>query len=145
MKTNRLILLGWLLIACVSGAAEPELKVDATVQEEHQVRVVLGVQLDQHRVVAQRELALHNLRYFLQFGDNRVVHRTFLQRDAYVHAQLVAQHFGVHVVARTGDDTYVIHALHSLVYGCATDAALVRYVLERDACVLGDDLQNLAI
>lgn len=27
MKTNRLILLGWLLIACVLGAAEPELKV----------------------------------------------------------------------------------------------------------------------
>ena len=71
-----------------------------------------------------------------EFFDNAFVERTSLQGDSYVSARGEPQGFGIHVVARSGDDAQVDEALHALVYGCPRDSAFGGHVLEGDPGIL---------
>jgi len=43
------------------------------VHQVHQVLVVASIHLDHHRVVTRGEVALHNLAYLLQLGNNLTI------------------------------------------------------------------------
>ena len=49
------------------------------------------------------------------------------------------------MIARADDDAQVDQALYALVDGCARNATFRSYILERDACILGYDFQNLTV
>ena len=89
------------------------------VEKLHQVLVVAGVQLDQHRVGAGGEVAFHDFGYLLELGHYFAVHGAALEVHTYVCAGGISEYLGVDIVARACDYLEVYHALQALVYGRA--------------------------
>lgn len=47
---------------------------DFAIEQLHEMLIVAGKKLDEHGVGAGGEVAFHNFRYFLKFGNHLVVH-----------------------------------------------------------------------
>ena len=82
----------------------------------HQLLVVLGVELDEHRIGTCGEVALHNLRNREQTVDHVAVHRTSLQVHSDIGAGGVAQRLGIDLKTATRDDSILYEMLHTLQY-----------------------------
>ena len=107
--------------------------------------IVASIELDKHGVGSRREMAFHDFGNLLELTDHAFVHRTSLERDADVSTRVVAQRRGTHIVARTRDDTDVNESLYALMNGSTRDATFGGDVFERDACIAGDDFENLLV
>ena len=118
---------------------------DLGVQQAEQMLVIMGIDLDEDTESTEGVLCFHDLGYLFESGDDLVVHRGFLHGDTDIDAELIAERFGVNMIAGTCNDTIVKHLLHALMDGSATDPALLRYILERNSGTLGDNLQDLSI
>ena len=118
---------------------------DLGIQDRKQVLVVMGIDLNEQTESTQRVLRFHHLGDLLEGCDDLVVHRGFLHGDTDIDAELVAQRFGLYMIAGTGNDTIVEHLLHALVNRSTADVTLLRYILERDTRTLGNNLENLTI
>ena len=71
----------------------------SVVEKAHKVLVVVGVELDEHGVVAGGEVALYYLGDAAQALHNIVVHAASLQIDAYIGAGGVTHALGIDPVA----------------------------------------------
>ena len=116
-----------------------------TVQQLHQLFVILGIELDKHRIRACGEMTLHHLGDVLQLLHHVLVHRTLLQVDAHVGTGAVAQTLRVHVEAAARDDIGIDEVLHTLMDGCTRHIALGSHILEGDTGILGQNAQNLLV
>lgn len=56
------------------------------VEQIHQMLVVAGIEFDEHRVRAGREMTFDNLRYFVKLSHDVAVHGAALEIDAYIGA-----------------------------------------------------------
>lgn len=118
---------------------------DLVVEELHEMLVVEGINLDEHRVGASGEMALYNLGDLLQLLGGLTVEGTLLQRYTDVGARVVTQTVGIHNIAGACDDPHVDEALQALVDGCAGYSALLSDVLRRHAGVAHHDVQDLLV
>ena len=107
-----------------------------TIQQIHQLFVVAGIELDEHRVGACGEVALHHLRDELQALYHVLVHRTFLEVDADIGTGAVAQTLRVDIEAAASDDVGIDEVLNTLVDGCTGYITLGCHILERDTGIL---------
>ena len=107
--------------------------------------VVLGVELDEHRIGTCGEVALHNLRNREQTVDHVAVHRPSLQVHSDIGAGGVAQRLGIDLKTAARDDSILYEMLHTLVDSCSRNAALCSHVLERKAGIGGQDSENLFV
>lgn len=127
------------------GADDSWDHLDVVVEEIHQVLVVACENLDEHRVGTSGEVALNDFGDLFKFGDNLAVHVAALEVDADVGASLVSDDARVDVVAGSGDNVEIDHALDALMYGGTGNAANFRHVLGGDAGVLHNNLKDLSI
>ena len=107
--------------------------------------VIVRVYFNKESELTEGVLRFHYFGNLLQSGDNLVVHGGFLHLDTDIHAELIPQRFGLHMITGTGDDTIVKHLLYTLMHGGTTDTALLRHIAERNTGILGNDFQNLTI
>ena len=115
------------------------------VEQRHELLIVTGIEFEKHRVGAGGEVALDDLGNFLQLGDNLAVHGAALEGYADVGAGVVAQHFGIDIVAGADNDFHLDQALDALVDGGARNATFNGDVLGGDARVAYDDTQDFTI
>lgn len=117
------------------GACDTVNHLDFVVEQIHQMLVVAGVELDEHRVGACGEVALNHFGDFLKLRHHIAVHGSALEVDADVGAGAVTEYLRVDVIARSGDDVKVNHALNALVDSGARDATFSGDIFRGDACV----------
>lgn len=115
------------------------------VEQVHELLVVLGIELHEHRVRTCGVVAFHNLWNMLELINHLLVERTFLQGDAHVGASGVAQALGIDIVARAYYHVHVDQALDTLMDGGAGNTAGCGYIFKRNTRVIGDDLHNLLV
>ena len=115
------------------------------VEQGHQVFVVVSVELDEHRVVAGGEVALHYLGNALEALHHVVIHAAPLQVDAHVGACGVAHALGVDLVAGAQYHALFHHLAHPLVNHGARHAAHLGHLAQRCAGILGDDVKDSQI
>ena len=115
------------------------------IQDLQQVLVVMRIDLDQEAESAQGVLGFHHFGNLLQRRDDLVVHRSFLHGNTDIHAELVTQHLRLNMVTGTGNDTILEHLLHALMHRGAAHPTLLRYIAERNAGTLRNNLKDFAI
>ena len=81
-------------------------------------------------------MALDHFGYMLQALDDILVHRTFLEVDAYIGTGTVAETLGVDIEAAASDDISIDEMLHTLMDGSTRDITLGSHILKRDSCIL---------
>ena len=106
--------------------------------------VVKGM-LDKHSVRAGGEVALHDFWDVHQTFHHGLVHACTFEVETYVGACSVSDAFRIDVETATGDYAALDEVLHTLVNSSARYSALSRYVLERNACVLGEDAEDFLV
>ena len=79
------------------------------------------------------------------FGKIAIGITTPVQRNTHIGACVIPQHRRVNIIARTGNDTDIYHALYALVNGRTRDTAFGSYFLKGDACVACNDFQDLFV
>ena len=84
------------------------------IEQVHQLLVVFGIQLYQHRVRTSSKVALYHFGNVLQAFDHFFVHRSLLQVDTHIGTGGVAQALGIHIKSTTRDDISIDQMLHAL-------------------------------
>ena len=118
---------------------------ELVVNDGEQVVVVARVELDEHIVLAGREMALHylgnlceGLRYALERGG-------VFQVYSYVGTGFVAYFFGVDHVLAAFQDAHLPQSLYALVYGRSRHVACTGYFEERDTGIVGYEFEDLSV
>ena len=113
------------------------------VQKVHELLVVAGIELHEHGVGTCGEVTFHHLGDSGNALYNLFIHTAALKVETHVGAGGVAEALGVHVETASCDHATFDKVLHALVDGGARNATFGCYVLERDACILRENVQNL--
>ena len=115
------------------------------IKQSQQVFIIAREYFNKESERAKRILRLYHFRYLFERRDDLVVHRSFLHGNTDIHAELVTQHFRLNMVTGTGDDTILEHLLHALMHRGAAHPTLLRYIAERNAGTLRNNLKDFAI
>ena len=118
---------------------------DFAIEQLHEMLIVAGKKLDEHGVGAGGEVAFHNFRYFLKFGNHLVVHGTALKIHTYECAGAITEELCTHVVTGTGDDTEIHHALYALMNGSTRYATFGGYFFGGYAGIVHDNAEYLFV
>lgn len=127
------------------GASDSRNGLDFAIEKLHKVLVVAGEKLDEHGVGAGCEVTFHHFRNFLQLGHDIVVHGTAFKIDADEGAGAIAEELGTDIVARTGNNAEIYHALDALMNGGTRNATFCRYFLGRNACIVHYNAEYLFV
>ena len=115
------------------------------VDQRHEVLVVTRIHLNHHGIMARSEMALDNLLDFQQLGNDSPIHGAPLKSQADERAGGVAQHLGIHSIARTGDDAIIDQALYALMNCSTRDTAYLSDILAGYTSIVHYNFQNLFI
>lgn len=90
-------------------------------------------------------MTLDDLGDFFQFLDDIAIHRTFLKADTDISAGVVSQFAGIYVISGADDDSHLYQALDALMNSGTGNAADDGHILGRDARVVHDNVEDLAV
>lgn len=127
------------------GAVDPGNLLDAIVEEVLEVFVVLREEFDDHTVGACGKVALYDLRNFVEFLNNGIVHVASLEFDADERTCAESEIFGVHLIATASDDATFEHTYDTLVNGSTRYTAVRSNLFEAAAGVDGDDFKYFSV
>lgn len=126
-------------------AARKAERLQLVVYDLQEVMVVDSVYLDKHIHAACSVMALHYLRYLLQFFYNMVKLLGVLEVKSYIRTRLVTYLFRVYQKLRPLDNTQIGQLGHTLVDSCPTHITHPRNLQKRDTGILCDKLQYLLV
>jgi hypothetical protein len=90
-------------------------------------------------------VTLYDFGYVAQTLYHIFIHGAAFQRDAHIGAGGVAQTLGVYVEAATHDNAVLNEVLYALVNGSTRHVTLGSDILERNASILGENIQDFLV
>lgn len=118
---------------------------DAVVEQLHEVKVILGEYLDEHRVGAGGEVTFHYFGNLLELLHDLTIEGTLLKLHTHISASIVSDTLWVNVIAGPYYHLHIDKTLYALMNRRAGHSTFEGDILGGDARVAHDDIEYLLV